>query len=103
VYGMSEKAPNLSLVGQRGAVYLGGGVDRAPHSEGLAETLDTEALAILEHCYEQAKAAIVGERDRLEALAKRLLEDEELDRATLLSLLGERPARAPWNLGHESS
>jgi len=26
VYGMSEKAPNLSLVGQRGAVYLGAGI-----------------------------------------------------------------------------
>jgi len=103
VYGMSEKAPNLSLVGQRGAVYLGGGFDRAPHSEGLAATLDTEALAILEQCYEQAKAAIVGEREQLEALAKRLLEDEELDRATLLSLLGERPARAPWDLSQGSS
>jgi len=38
----------------------------------------------------------VQERDRLEALAKRLLEAEELDRATVLSVLGERPDRAPW-------
>jgi len=99
VYGMSEKAPNLSLVGQRGATYLGAGFERAPHSEGLAETLDTETLAILAQCYGQARALIVQERDRLEALAKRLLEAEELDRATVLSLLGERPEHAPWSAG----
>jgi cell division protease FtsH len=103
VYGMSDEAPNLSLVGQRGATYLGAGFDRAPHSEGLAGTLDTETLAILERCYEQAKAALVGERERLEELAKRLLEAEELDRATLLSLLGERPTHAPWSANRDPS
>jgi len=101
VYGMSEKAPNLSLVGRRGATYLGGSFDQAPHSEGLAQTLDDETLAVLELCYEQARAAIVSERDRLEALAKRLLEAEELDRATVLSLLGERPSHAPWSASRD--
>jgi cell division protease FtsH len=97
VYGMSEKAPNLSLVGRRGAIYLGAGIERAPHSEDLAETLDAEALAILGRCYEQAKQLLQHERERLETLAKRLLEEEELDRDALLSLLGARPARAPWS------
>jgi cell division protease FtsH len=97
VYGMSEKAPNLSLVGRRGAIYLGAGIERAPHSEELAETLDQETLAILGRCYEQAKQLLLRERARLEALAKRLLEEEELDRDALLALLGARPARAPWS------
>jgi cell division protease FtsH len=99
VYGMSEKAPNLSLVGRRGSGYLGSGFDRAPYSEDLARALDEEVVAILGRCHEQAKALLVRERDRLEALAKRLLEAEELDRATVLSILGERPSVAPWTDG----
>ncbi len=99
VYGMSEKAPNLSLVGRRGAGYLGPGFDRSPHSEDLARALDAEILAVLGRCYEQAKALLVHERDRLEALSKRLLEAEELDRATVLSILGERPTTVAWTDG----
>jgi cell division protease FtsH len=95
VYGMSEKLPNLSLVGRRGAVYLGPGFDQAPHSEQLARTLDAERVAILGHCYEEAKTLLVEHRVRLEALTTRLLETEELDRATVAALLGDRPDRTP--------
>jgi cell division protease FtsH len=96
VYGMSEKAPNLSLVGHRGASYLMSGFDQAPHSDELTRALDEEIVALLARCYEDAKGLLVRERPRLESLAKRLLETEELDRATVLSLLGERPTEAPW-------
>jgi cell division protease FtsH len=97
VYGMSEKAPHLSLVDRRGAGYLGPGSERAPHSEDLARALDAESLAILGRCYAQALALLVRERNRLEGLAKRLLEAEELDGATVRSLLGERPTVVPWS------
>ncbi len=96
VYGMSEKAPNLSLVGRRGAGYLGAGVGEVSHSEELARALDAEVIAVLGRCYDEAKAALGQERDRLEKLAKELLEAEQLDRATVLSLLGPRPSHAPW-------
>jgi hypothetical protein len=36
------------------------------------------------------------ERDRLEALAKQLLEAEELNRETVLSVLGARSIQPPW-------
>jgi len=97
VYGMSETAPNLSLVARRGPGYLTGGIEQAPHSEQLSQAFDDEIVALLGRCYEEAKALILRERERLESLAKRLLEDEELDGATVLSLLGERPSQAPWS------
>jgi cell division protease FtsH len=96
VYGMSQKAPNLSLAGRRSSSYLGPGLDRAPRSEELERALDEEAVAILGRCFDEARALLTRERDRLEALAKRLLEVEELDRETLASLLGPRPSAPPW-------
>jgi cell division protease FtsH len=96
VYGMSEKAPNLSLA-RRGTGYLAGGLEQAPHSDELTRTLDEEVIGLLGRCYEEAKALLVRERDRLEALAKRLLEVEELDGPSVLALLGEQHAAPPWS------
>ncbi len=99
VYGMSEKVPNLSLVARTGTSYLGPGFDQVPHSQELARTLDEEASAILERCYGEARSLLVRERERLESLAKRLLEEEELDRNAVASILGGRPERAAWTPG----
>ena len=96
VYGMSEKVPNFSLVGRPGTGYLGPGYEPVSHSQELARTLDDEAAAILERCYGEARALLVRERERLESLAKRLLEEEELDRDTVASILGVRPEQASW-------
>ncbi len=96
VYGMSAGAPNLSLVSRRGAGYLGGPLDEASHSEELRRALDAEAVALIGRCYGEARELLVRERDRLESLAKSLLEAEQLDRASVQSILGERPSEAPW-------
>jgi cell division protease FtsH len=96
VYGMSRTAPNLSLVNRRVASYLGGGVEQAPHSDELAELLDKEVIDILRDCYEQAKSLLQRERRRLDALAHRLLLEENLDRDAVLEILGPRPSTAPW-------
>jgi cell division protease FtsH len=94
VYGMSEKAPNLSLVSRRGPAYLTGGFEPAPHSEELGQALDGELVALLGRCYEEARTLLVRERDKLESLARRLLEVEELDGAGVISILGERLTEA---------
>jgi len=97
VYGMSEHAPNVSLVARGGGGYLGFGPGQTAVSEDLARALDAEVVAILGGCYQQAKALLVRERRRLETLAERLLEREELDRAMVLSLLGDPPVEAVWS------
>jgi cell division protease FtsH len=91
VYGMSTRLPNVSLA-DHGGGYLGRDFAQAPHSEDVARNLDAELTEIIDHCYQEAKTLLIRERERLELLAERLLEAEQLDRATLLSLLGASPA-----------
>jgi len=96
VYGMSEHAPNLSLVSQRGAGYLGPSDSRVPCSDDLERELDHEVVAILGSCFDEAKATLEAERSLLEGLAKQLLEHEQLDQAQVEAILGPKPTAPPW-------
>jgi len=96
VYGMSESAPNLSLVSRQNAGYLGQAYQQAPHSEELERALDTEIVGILKTCFAEAKAALEEERTLPDNLAKQLLEHEQLDQAEVEKLLGPKPDEPPW-------
>ena len=96
VYGMSESAPNLSLVARQNAGYLGQAYQQAPHSDQLERTLDDESLAILRSCFEEAKATLEEQRSLLDSLAKQLLEQEQLDQGEVEEILGPKPATPPW-------
>jgi cell division protease FtsH len=92
VYGMSQKIPNLSLVDpnqQQG--FLGQGSQIVSHSGEIEQAIGEEQLEILRTCYEEAKTMISERRDRLEAMAERLLKQEKLDRNDLVEILGPRP------------
>ncbi|MEZ5556946.1 MAG: ATP-dependent zinc metalloprotease FtsH [Pseudomonadales bacterium] len=95
-YGMSDRAPNVSLVARSGSGYLGPGFEQAQYSQDLAQALDDEVIALLGHAFEQARSLLISERPRLEALASALLQAEELDRDSVITLLGEHPTVAPW-------
>jgi len=99
VYGMSEYAPNLSLVSRQNAGFLGQPYQRAPHSEELERALDNEIIGILGSCFGDAKAALEEERTLLDGLAKQLLEHEQLDQAQVERILGSKPAKPPWSGG----
>ena len=93
VYGMSERLPNLSLVDPRSAAgFLGQGTGLAPHSDETAEILDSELTEILRDAYERNLKLLADDRERLEALASRLLKKEKLEQADLVDLLGPHPA-----------
>jgi cell division protease FtsH len=96
VYGMSEHAPNLSLVSQRGTGYLGQTDSRIPCSDELERELDREVVALLGSCFAEAKTTLETERSLLEGLAKQLLEHEQLDQAEVEAILGPKPAAPPW-------
>ncbi len=96
VYGMSEHAPNLSLVSRQNAGFLGQPFQQAPHSEELARALDAETVATLAQVYGEARATLEGERGRLDRLAKQLLEREHLGREDVEALLGPPPEVPPW-------
>lgn len=91
VYGMSEKLPNLSLVESGGENFLGFGPQQSEHSEEISRVLGEEHLAILAGCYGEAMALLAEHRERLEALASRLLEQEKIDASDLEEILGARP------------
>jgi len=100
VYGMSEHAPNLSLVSGRGAGYLGQADPQAPHSEDLEREIDAETIAILQACFAEARDALEAKRTLLDALAKQLLEHEQLDQAEVERILGPKPDAPPWATAH---
>ena len=62
-----------------------------PFSDTLAETIDEEVKALIDQVRERAFDLLNKERDKLEALAGLLLEQEVLGPADLVKVLGERP------------
>ncbi len=97
-FGMSEKLGPLSLGKRHGPVFLGRDlVETRNYSEEIAYEIDKEVRRIIDECYERARDLLQANRDRLERLARALLEHEslegeEIDRA-LAGEPVERPAR----------
>lgn len=95
-FGMSQRAPDVSLMSDPGLRYLGERFETGAHSDELMEALDAEMASTIADCYSQARAALVSHRRQLDLLATTLLEQEELDRDSIARLLGEPQATAPW-------
>jgi len=58
-------------------VFLGRDISRArDYSEATAEEIDHEVRKILDEAYQTAKKTLLGNRDKLEVIAKALLEYE---------------------------
>lgn len=89
-YGMSERLPNLLLVQPAANGFLGQGAQLAPHSAAYEQAIGEEQLEILAAQYEQARELLEKHREKLEALAQRLLEREKLEADDLREILGER-------------
>jgi cell division protease FtsH len=91
IYGMSKRLPNLSLASNVQGGFLGQGPQSAPHSGEIEQQIGEEQLEILAESYAEAKRILADKRDRLEALAERLLAQEKLESSDLLEILGARP------------
>ncbi len=94
VYGMSDRLPNLSLT-QQGMDFLGQGGRRSQRSEHLERIVDEEVQGLISTAYEDAKALLQEKHELLQAMAKRLLEDEVLDADDVTALLGPRDTSDP--------
>jgi cell division protease FtsH len=90
VYGMSRHAPNMSLVDKNQNPFLGQGSMRQHRSEKLEELIDTEMQEILTACYEDAKNILQQQRDKLQQMARTLLQKEKIDEQEILAILGPR-------------
>jgi cell division protease FtsH len=90
-WGMSERLGHMALGGEREQVFLGEEIGhRREYSEETARQVDEEIRKILREAYERADDTLHTYRDQLDALAKALLEREDIPGREVLKLLEAR-------------
>ncbi|SES98731.1 ATP-dependent zinc metalloprotease FtsH [Anaerobranca gottschalkii] len=89
-FGMSEKLGPLTFGQKQDHVFLGRDIARERnYSEEVASAIDKETKAIVERCYKVAEDILKEHRDKLDLVAKTLLEKETINREEFLKLMGE--------------
>jgi cell division protease FtsH len=79
-WGMSEKMGMVEYGEHEDYVFLGRDISRArDYSEATAEEIDHEVRRLLDEAYQTAKGTLLAHRDKLDIIAKLLLEYETLD------------------------
>lgn len=87
-YGMSEKMGNMAYGKSEEHVFMGRDFGHArDFSEEIAADIDKEVKKIVDRCYEDAKRLLVENRDMLEYISKRLLEEETIDEKDFVSFM----------------
>jgi len=95
-YGMSEKMGTVALVGDGGRAMFGSGVEGKEHSDKVSSEIDSEVKRIIDEAYAKAEKIITDYRHVLNAIAKRLVEVENIEREefeTILVAHGIQPKR----------
>lgn len=87
IYGLNDKVGNISYYDSTGQNEYGFG---KPYSEETAKTIDAEVSKLIETEYERAKHLLRENREKLDQLAKKLLEKEVIFREDLVEIFGER-------------
>jgi AFG3 family protein len=93
IYGMNKAIGNLSYYDSKQSEYN----FQKPYSDATAQIIDQEVKKVIEECYQRTKGLLVQHRDKLEIIAKELLEKEILFQSDLERLIGKRPFAAPTN------
>jgi cell division protease FtsH len=87
-YGMSKKLGPLTFGDREEMVFLGREIaEQRNYSEEVAEEIDQEVRRIIDDAYGRARALLVEFRDRLDAIARRLIEVETLEREDFEALM----------------
>ncbi|WLR41943.1 ATP-dependent zinc metalloprotease FtsH [Bacillus carboniphilus] len=86
-FGMSDKLGPLQFGQQQGQVFLGRDIQSEQnYSDSIAYEIDLEIQRIIKDSYERAKEILTTHRDKLELIAKTLLDVETLDASQIKSL-----------------
>jgi len=95
-FGMSEKLGPLTLGKRHGPVFLGRDlVESRNYSEEIAYEIDKEIRRIIDECYMRGRTLLTDNREKLERVAKTLLEKESLEAEALERVLQGLPAETP--------
>ncbi|WP_102029544.1 ATP-dependent zinc metalloprotease FtsH [Salirhabdus sp. Marseille-P4669] len=105
-YGMSEKLGPLQFGSASGGqVFLGRDIQNEQnYSDQIAYEIDTEIQRIIRECYDRAKQILTDNNDKLELIAKTLLEIETLDAEQIKGLFeeGKLPERKPKSTAEDA-
>ncbi len=87
IYGLSPNIGNISYYDSSGQSEYSFG---KPYSEATATKIDAEIKSIIEHQYQRALQILADNKDKLDALAGKLLEKEVIFREDLEEIFGKR-------------
>lgn len=87
-YGMSEKMGYMAYGKSEEHVFMGRDFGHTrDFSEEIAADIDKEVKKIVDECYEDARKLLEENKDMLEYIAKRLLEEETIDEKEFVTLM----------------
>lgn len=87
-YGMSEKMGNMAYGKSEEHVFMGRDFGHSrDFSEEIAADIDKEVKKIVDDCYANATKLLVENKDMLEYISKKLLEEETLDEKEFVGLM----------------
>ncbi|MFM7565976.1 MAG: peptidase M41, partial [Flavobacteriales bacterium] len=92
IYGLNKRLGNLSYYDSQGRDYF-----TKPYSEDTAKMIDEEVSSLIENQYQRALEILRSHKDKLEALAQKLLTDEVIFKEDLEHIFGKRP----WDISNE--
>jgi cell division protease FtsH len=102
-FGMSDRLGPLTLGTKQGEVFLGRDFASHPdYSEQVAFEIDSEIRALIDKAHDEALEILTEQRDALDRIAAKLIEQETIEKdelVTLLSGLEKRPQRAGAGVG----
>ncbi len=87
IYGLNDKVGNISYYDSSGQAEYSFG---KPYSEQTAKLIDEEISKLVEAQYQRAITILTENRDKLDALAQKLLEKEVIFREDLEEIFGKR-------------
>lgn len=87
-YGMSEKMGNMAYGKSEEHVFMGRDFGHTrDFSEEIAADIDKEVKKIVDDCYSNAKRLLEENKDMLEYISKKLLEEETIDEKEFVSFM----------------
>src|SRR6266567_656990 len=93
-FGVSDRLGPLSFGKRDELVFLGREIgEQRNYSDEIAKQIDEEVRAIIDHAYERAMDVLVTHRDKLNALAEKLVAEETVDSDGFEALFGDVPPK----------
>jgi len=102
-YGLSEELGPMTYTDEEDEVFLGRSVTQHKHvSEETARKIDEVVRGVIDRAYGRAKDILVGNNDKLEAMAQALLQYETIDREQIAAIMAGQTPNPPKDWTQDS-